>query len=161
MGALIVNAISLVFRFFGLNKLVGFLLAFFSSSGPLITFFLWIGKKISIKALVLPIQFAVMGSLFTAKLAFLVTAVSLVSWLYNRIHDLINLINSIGSLDNAIGTAWSVLQSIGFADAFFNTLSSLSFIWFSVLILIVSKFVLHSLKLASDEMFKIGLLLGQ
>ena len=38
MGGLIVSAISIVFRFFGLNKLFGYLLAFFSSAGPIIAY---------------------------------------------------------------------------------------------------------------------------
>jgi hypothetical protein len=145
----------------GLNKLSGWLLGFLSSSGPLAGFFLWIGKKISIKALVLPLQFVVMGALITFKVTFLIASISLVSWLYNRFHFLMDSLNGFISTDNVLGIAWSVLQSIGFVDALFDTFSSLSFVWFSVLILLVSKFVLHSLKLASDEMFKIGLLMGQ
>ena len=161
MFGLIVSAISIVFRFFGLNKLFGYLLAFFSSAGPLAAFFLWIGKKVSIKALVLPLQFAVMGALVTAKVSFLIASISLVLWIYNKFHELMDLISGIVAVDNVIGVAYNVLQAIGFIDALFDTFSSLSYIWLSVLILLVSKFVLHSLKLASDEMFKIGLLLGQ
>lgn len=157
MFALLTRLIS----FSGIGSLVGSLLGFFSSAGPIAAFFLWIGKKVSIKALVLPLQFAVMGALVTAKVSFLVASISLVIWIYNKFHDLINLVDSVASLNNALGTAYNVLQSIGFIDALFDTFSSLSYVWLSVLILIVSKFVLHSLKLASDEMFKIGLLLGQ
>lgn len=148
-------------RFFGLDKVTGALLGLFSSAGPFAMFFLWLGKKVSVKALVLPLQFAVMGALITAKVSFLIASISLVLWIYNQFHSLMDLLTSVVSLDGAIGTAWSVLQSIGFVDALFDTFSSLSYIWLSILILLVSKFVLHSLKLASDEMFKIGLLLGQ
>jgi len=161
MGGLIVRAITWVFGRFGVGSLVGSLLGFFSSTGPLVGMFLWIGKKISIKALVLPLQFAVMGALVVAKVSFLIAAISLVLWLYNQFHSLITLVENVATLNNAIGTAYNVLQSIGFIDALFDTFTSLSYVWLSVLILIVSKFVLHSLKLASDEMFKIGLLLGQ
>lgn len=161
MGSLIFNVLSRVFTFFGFNKISGTLLGFFSSAGPIAGFFLWIGKKVSIKALVLPLQFSVMGALVVAKVAFLVASISLVLWIYNKFHELMDLVGTVSTLDNAIGTAYNVLQSIGFIDALFDTFSSLSYIWLSVLILLVSKFVLHSLKLASDEMFKIGLLLGQ
>lgn len=148
-------------RFFGLDKFVGLLLGFFSSTGPIAVFFLWIGKKIAIKAFVLPLQFTVMGALVVAKISFLVASISLVLWIYNKFHELMDLIGNVATLDNSIGTAYNVLQAIGFIDALFDTFSGLSYIWLSVLILLVSKFVLHSLKLASDEMFKIGLLLGQ
>jgi len=161
VGALIFNVISRVFTYFGLGKISSLLLGFFSGAGPIAAFFLWIGKKVSIKALVLPLQFAVMGALVVAKVAFLVASISLVLWIYNKFHELMDLIGTVSALDNAIGTAYNVLQAIGFIDALFDTFSSLSYIWLSVLILLVSKFVLHSLKLASDEMFKIGLLLGQ
>lgn len=158
MGTIIWNALLAVFRFFGLNKVSGILI---SLGAPLAQFFIWIGKKISIKTIVLPAQFAVMGALFTAKIAFLVTSVSLIAWIYNRFHDLMNLVNSIDISSDFLGTAWSVLQSIGFVDAFFDSMANLSYIWVSVLVLLVSRFVLHSLKMASDELFKIGLLLGQ
>jgi len=161
MGSLIYNAFLAVFRFFGFGTLVGDLLGLFSGAGPIVAFFLWIGKKISIKALVLPLQFAVMGALITAKVTFLIACISLVLWIYNQFHTLMDGLNALVSMNNSIGTAYKLLESIGFVDALFDTFSSLSFVWISVLILLVSKFVLHSLKLASDEMFKIGLLLGQ
>lgn len=158
MGTIIFNALSSIFRFFGLNKVTGILIGL---GAPLSQFFIWLGKKISIKAIVLPVQYAVMGALFTAKISFLISAVSLILWIYNRFHDLMSLINGINLNNEILSTAWSVLQSIGLVDALYDTLSSFSFIWVSILILLISKFVLHALKLASDELFKIGLLLGQ
>ena len=148
-----------IIGFLGLNKLVPLLLGFFSSSGPLALFFLWIGKKLSLKALILPIQFVVVGALFTAKVSFFISAFALVSYTYNTFHSLINFLNTSFVLNNGLGVAYKVLESIGFINALFDTFTSLSFVWFSVLSLIVAKFVLHSIKLISDELFKIGLLL--
>ena len=159
MGAIIINALRSLFTFFGLKKVVGYILGFFSSAGPFVGFFVWIGKKFGIKAVILPIQFAALGSLVVAKVAFLLAAISLVTWVYNQVHALFSALGNYVVADNLFGISYKVLESIGFIDAFYDTFTSLSFVWFSVLILIVSKFVMHSLKLASDEIFKIGLLM--
>jgi hypothetical protein len=141
--------------------LISTLLGFFSSTGPIASLFLWLGKKLSVKAIILPIQFTAMGALVTAKIAFLTTAISLVFWVYNRIHDLFDMIDGFVNSDGLLSVSFQVLRSIGFIDAFVDTFTSLSFVIVSALSLLVAKYALHSLKLASDELFKIGLLLGQ
>lgn len=140
--------------------LVSSLLGFFSSAGPIASLFVWIGQKITIKALVLPIQFAVMGALVVAKVAFITAIIALILWVYNTLHDILDNLSSLMSSSQALEIGYKLLQSIGFIDAFYNAFSSFTFVWVSLLALLVSKIALHSLKDASDEFFKIGILLG-
>ena len=140
--------------------LVGLLLGFFSSSGPIAAFFVWIGQKVVIKGIILPIQFAVMGALVTAKVAFLIALLTLVLWVYNAIHSFFENLPSLITSSPLLDVSYKLLQSIGFMDAFYNAFSSFTFVWVSLLLLIVSKIAVHSLKDASDEFFKIAILLG-
>ncbi len=161
MFAVIRSALMFVLKFFRLDKVISYLLGFFSSAGPIASFFAFIGKKLAIKAIILPIQFVFLGALVVARIAFFTSLLSLIFWVYNRFHDVLILLNSnvVSDTSSFIYISWQVLQSIGFVDALFNSLQSLSFVWFTILILFVSKLVLSSLKDFSDEYFKIGLLL--
>jgi len=161
MLQILATAFSYVIRFFSVDKLVGGLLGFFSSSGPLIGFFIWIGKKLSLKALFIPVQWASVGALFLAKVASLAVVISLVSFIYNKVHYILDSLSTVFQGNIYLDTSYKILQSIGFIDAVYDSFTSLSFVWFSVLILIVSKHIFNSLKLISDELFKIGLLVNQ
>lgn len=140
--------------------LISSLLGFFSSAGPIAGFFVWIGQKVTVKALVLPIQFAVMGALVVAKLAFIGSLITLILWVYNTLHSALENLPSLMTSSQALQIGYNLLQSVGFIDAFMNAFASFTFVWVSLLALLVAKIALHSLKDASDEFFKIGILLG-
>lgn len=140
--------------------LVSTLLGFFSSAGPIAGFFVWIGKKVTIKAIILPIQYAVVGALVTAKVAFLIASMTLVLWFYNQLNLIFQYIENLTNVNAQWEIIIQVLRAIGLIGAFMDVFSTLSFLIVSILLLMVSKLVLHSLKLASDEFFKIGMLLS-
>ncbi len=141
-----------------MTKLIGFLLSIFSLSGPVASFFLWIGKKIALKPLVLPIQYSIVGALFVFKISFLISVMTLLLTFYLRFNDLLDYFQSLFSFD-VFEIPLSILRSIGLIDAFIDvfTLYSVSFV--SLILLFVSKYFIQSLKLASDEFYKIGMLL--
>lgn len=139
--------------------LVTTLLGFFSSTGPLATFLLWIGKKFASKALILPIQFTVVGALVVAKVAFLVALLTLLSTIYNMIKDFLNQLPSLMSQSEIMVYSYNFMRSIGLIDAFMDAFSLFTVLFVSLLLLFISKVALHALKDASDEFFKIGVLL--
>jgi hypothetical protein len=139
--------------------LVSSLLGFFSSSGPLAMFFLWIGKKFASKALILPIQFLVVGALVVAKVAFLIAVLTLLATLYNMLNDLISQLPTLLTQNDLISLAYNLMRAVGLIDAVKDAFAVFNVVFIALLLLFISKVVLHSLKDASDEFFKIGVLL--
>jgi len=139
--------------------LIGIILGFFSSTGPIVAFFVWIGKSIAVKGVTLGIQFAVVGALVVAKLAFLTTLITLVVYLYNKMDFFFNYLVSISN-NSAFVLPIKMLNSIGLIQALVDSLAMFQYVIITMLVLFVSKFVLSSLKIASDEFYKIGMLLN-
>ena len=141
------------------GTLVSRIVGFFSAVGPLASFFVWIGKKFAVKGVVLPIQLAVLGALVVAKVAFLVALLTLLATIYNLIKSFLDSLPSLLNSDSILVIALQLMQSIGLLDALNDAFSVFSLLFTSLLLLFISKVVLHSLKDASDEFFKIGVLL--
>lgn len=145
----------------GVGGLVRTLLGFFSSSGPLAMFFLWIGKKFASKALIMPIQITVIGALVVAKVAFLIAVLTLLATIYNALKDILNNLPTLLTQNELMSSVYLLMRSIGLIDAIQDAFSFFSLTFGALLLLFISKVVLHSLKDASDEFFKIGVLLQQ
>lgn len=141
-----------------MGVLISLLTGFFGAGGAIVNFFTIIFKKISLTAIIMPIQIALLVSLYTAKIAFLTTLLTLVVWLYNRIVIILDIINGLGINDN-YSTLLLFLKSIGFIQALNETFAYFSALLVSILILIISKIVVNSLQSIADEYFKIGVLL--
>ena len=141
------------------GTMVSRIVGFFSAVGPLASFFVWIGKKFAIKGVVLPIQLAVLGALVVAKVAFLIVILTLLATIYNLITSFLDSIPSLLSSDTILALALQVMQSIGLIDAISDAFSVFTILFTALLVLFISKVVLHSLKDDSDDFFKIGILL--
>lgn len=141
--------------------LVSAMLSFFSSSGPLAMFFLWIGKKFASKALIMPIQIMVIGALVVARVAFLIAVLTLLATVYNAFKDILNNLPTYFQSNELMSYCYLLLRSVGVVDAVLDAFSLFSLTFTAILLLLISKVVLHALKLVSDEFFKIGVLLQQ
>lgn len=140
------------------------LLGFFSSTGPLASLFVWIGSKVAMKGIILPIQFALVGALFVAKIAFLTALLTFVMWVFNKIHEIFDYISLeflSSSSDSVFQLAVSILGAIGFLQALQDVTASFSLVFVSLFALYISKLIVDSLKTISDEFYKIGMLLQQ
>ncbi|AOO64562.1 hypothetical protein [Sulfurospirillum halorespirans] len=143
------------------GTMVSRIVGFFSSVGPLATFFVWIGKKFAVKGVTVPIQLAVVGALVVSKVAFLIAILTLLATIYNLITSFLNMIPSLLSSDSILVIALQVMQAIGLLDAVTDAFAVFTLLFGSLLALFISKVVLHALKDASDEFFKIAILLGE
>jgi hypothetical protein len=139
--------------------LVSLLLGFFSSAGPIASFLLWIGKKFASKALILPIQFTIVGALVVAKVAFLIAILTLLATVYNMTNDLLEQLPTLLTQNDLLTLSYNLMQAIGLIDAVKDAFQVFNLLFVSLLLLFISKVVLNSLKDASDEFFKIGMLL--
>jgi hypothetical protein len=138
--------------------IIRILLGFFGLSGPIASFFIYIGKKIAVKSLILPIQFIIVGALFTAKVSMLIALISLIYIIYTSFNDLINYINALET-NTALDIPLKILDSLGIISAVYDTVTVFTVPLVSLLVIYVTKYFIESLKLASDEFFKIGMLL--
>jgi hypothetical protein len=124
----------------------------------IVSFFANMAKKLTLTAIIVPIQITFLIALYVAKFAFLTTVVTLIIWLYNRVVDLTSMINALG-VDSNFSLVFDFLRSIGFIQALNETFAYFSFVLVSFLLLFLSKVAISSLQLISDEYYKIGVLL--
>ncbi|MDY0015097.1 MAG: hypothetical protein RBS13_02710 [Bacteroidales bacterium] len=134
--------------------------AFFSSTGPIAAFFIYISKKIGIKTFTLSIQYTLVSVLIVSKLAFVGILVSFVIFIFNRIQMLLDYITEL-QFDSAFSLPLDILKSMGFFDALSFAFSTFQFVVTTALILFIYKFFLAAVKPLSDELFKLSVLLNQ
>lgn len=139
--------------------MVNLIIWFFSGAGFLGNWIWRLGKAFFVSGAILTLQFTVIGALVLVRFSYLATVVTIVLWIYNRTLELFNLINST-YVNTFLELPISILQSIGFIDALVLMFSSFSYIFTSLLILFVSKFVLNSVQSIADEYFKIAVLIN-
>ena len=141
-------------------NLIPLLLGFFSSAGPIAKFFINLGRKVSITAIIMPVQFALMGALIVARIAYITALVTLVIWIYNRLTEVLEMITNVQS-SGVLGMLFNFLSSIGFLNALNFAFSYFSLVMVTLFILYLSRMVVNNIKSFSDEYYKIGMLIQQ
>lgn len=136
--------------------LVPYIVAFIS--GPLFNFLVSIGAKFGSKTVTMSFQYFATGALLIARAAFLVASITLMIYIYNLVSDVILLVENISS-DSALYVPYKILESIGLIDAILTSFTIFSFLFTMILSVYITKFVEHSAKAISDELYKIGMLL--
>jgi hypothetical protein len=143
----------------GVPALVSSLLGWFGAGGVILSFFAWIGKKISVKAILLPFQFAVVGLLFVHRMALLTAFITMLVYIYNGIVSLLSFINT-NIFTSAFALPVQILQSVGFFQALNDVFATFSFLLVTILVMYVTKAIIESVKLMSDEFFKISMMIS-
>lgn len=139
-------------------QIITFLIGLFSSVGPIAKFFLWIGKKITLTTLILPIQIAFIGSIITFRLSLLAFFLTLIMFLYNKIIEILDFI-SVEMTKSIFTIPYQVLESLGVISALSDVFSYFSILFVTLILAFISKVALNSLAQLSDEFYKIGVLL--
>ena len=138
--------------------LISSLLGFFSSVGAFAKFFLWIGKKVTLTSLILPIQITFIGTIIVFRVSLVTSFITLILFIYNQFTDLMSYINTSFSSDY-LTIPYKILQSMGVIDALSDFYSVFTVVFVSLLIALLSKLAMVSLRELSDEFYKIGVLL--
>lgn len=141
-----------------MTKLVGILLGFFSFSGPIVQFFLWIGKKLTVTSLILPIQITLIGAIITFRISLATGLITLIIYAYNKTNDLLEFVN-LEISSSILTVPYQVLQSLGVISALSDFFSVFTFVFIALLSAIIAKIAVVSLSQISDEFYKIGVLL--
>jgi hypothetical protein len=144
----------------GIPALVSSLLGWFGAGGFVLSFFAWIGKKITVKGILLPFQFAVVGLLFVHRIALLTAFITLIVYIYNGIVTLLEYINTT-IFSTVFALPVQILQSVGFFQALNDVFATFSFLFISLLVMYVTKAIISSVQMMSDEFFKIAMMIGQ
>jgi hypothetical protein len=124
----------------------------------IVTFFANMAKKLTLTAIIVPIQITLLIALYTAKFAFITTIVTLIVWIYNRVVVIFDLISSMNN-NVSFDIPFKILQSLGIFQALNETFALFSYVFVSLMILFISKLAIMSLQSIADEYFKIGVLL--
>ena len=110
-------------------------------------------------AVILSLQFAITTSTVLFVVAFYAFTITTFITLYNKAIEIINYFLTSG--DTTLAPLYGLLNCIGFLSAlnfgvslFFTSLGS-------IMIFHLTKFTYHSLAVIKDEIFKLGVLLGQ
>lgn len=124
----------------------------------IVTFFANMAKKLTLTAIIVPIQITLLIALYTAKFAFITTIITLIVWIYNRVVIIFDLINSMSN-NISFDIPFKILQSLGIFQAINETFALFSYVFISLMVLFISKLAIMSLQSIADEYFKIGVLL--
>ncbi|QEZ89066.1 putative membrane protein [Aliarcobacter cibarius] len=139
-------------------QLISLLLGFFSSAGSFAKFFLWIGKKVSITAVILPIQITLIGAIITFRLSLFAAIITLIMFVYNKFTDLMAFVDLKMSQD-FLTVPYKILQSLGVIEAISDFYASFTIVFTTLLLAFIAKLAVNSLSQLSDEFYKIGVLL--
>lgn len=141
-----------------MTKIIGYILGFFTTGGGLFQFFAWIGKKIFVTSLILPIQITLIGAIITFRITFATGLVTLIIYAYNKTNDLLEYINL--EISTSIFTIpYQVLQSLGVISALSDFFAIFTFVFIALLGALISKIAVLTFTQISDEFYKIGVLL--
>jgi len=140
-------------------SLISLLLGFFSSAGPIASFFFRIGKSLTVTTLILPIQITLIGALVVAKVAFLIALITLLVIIFNRVIAFFDYIDGF-LINSDFYLPIKILESIGLMDAFYDVMPFFIIILVSFFTLFLANLVIKSLTMASDEFYKVGMLLN-
>ncbi|OCL96780.1 hypothetical protein [Arcobacter porcinus] len=141
-----------------MSKIIGIILSLFTTGGIIGKIFYWIGRKITLTALIVPIQIGLVGAIVVLRISILGAILTLVIFSYNIINDLLAYIDtqlSVGMLE----VPYLVLQSLGIIGALSDVFSMFSFVIVTFFIVFLSKLAVLTLSQISDQFYKVGVLL--
>jgi len=135
-----------------------FLIAVLSAIGLVIKFI----KNLLVKyvgfGVVLTFQFSITASTIVFLLAFYAFIITSLVSLYNYGYEIINFINGFNS---SLSCAFGLLELIGFLPALNNAYTIFFASLSTVLIFHLMKFTFFAMRMIANEVFKLGVLLGQ
>lgn len=141
-----------------MTKIFGYILGFFTTGGGLFQFFSWIGKKIAVTSLILPIQITLIGAIITFRITLTTALITLIIYAYNKTNDLLEYI-SLEITSSILTVPYQVLQSLGVISALSDFFAVFTFVFIALLSTIIAKIAVISFSQISDEFYKIGVLL--
>jgi len=121
----------------------------------------WFTVKFTTKALAVSSQILTMTALFLSRVAF-VTAIYL---LYTNISDILNdfktQLPQLMTQNELMSLAYNFMRSVGLIDAFIDAFSLFNVLLFSLVSVFIARIAFESLKMTSDEFFKLKVLIQQ
>lgn len=143
----------------GIGSFISRIWGFFSAGGPLLAFFVWIGKKLLIKYSMVQIQFAITGLFFVSKALFLFGVLDLIRRIYNKVKELFDgaptMLTSTPSLD----LSYKFMQSIGLIDAIVDAFSFFVIMFSSLLLLFIGKVATKALQQIKEDFRDIAMMM--
>jgi hypothetical protein len=115
--------------------------------------------KYATHSVILGIQFAITATTITFVVGFYYFTIGTFLLLYNSSIDIVNYF--VSNPDSSLSCFYGVLDAVGFTAALNNGITMFFTALSSIMIFNLFKFTYGALKAIKDEIFKLGVLLGQ
>lgn len=132
---------------------------FFSAGGPLMAFFVWIGKKLVMKFGMVQVQLVLTGLFFASKAFFLLSILDLIRRVYNTFKELFDTLPSTVSSSPSFELPFKIFQSLGIVDALVDAFSFFVLVFSSLLLIYILKVATKALQQIKDDFHKISMLM--
>lgn len=136
-------------------------LGWFGNGGAIATFFGHLGIKLTAKSVAVAWQIATIIALTTSRVAFVYAIFEVARLVYNYINHFVTTLPSYLTASDISSLAYSLMRSIGLVDAFMDAFVLFNALYIAIIIAYLAHFSFHTLKIASDEYFKLSVLIQQ
>ena len=137
-------------------------LAFIGQIGVIATaVFAFIGNfavTIILKLPTIGIQTWVLVLMGTIRVAWIASLLSFLTWIYNRLDFVINMLNDFSVGDSFVSLIFDVMNAIGFIPAFNDSLPAFRVVFFSFGVLFITKYSYYLVKDFGEQIWRISML---
>lgn len=132
---------------------------FFSGSGPLMAFFVWLGKKLVMKFGMVQVQSTLTALFFASKALFLFSILNFIRLIYNKFKELFDTLPTSIASSPSLDIPYKVIQSIGIIDALLDAFSFFALVFSSLLLIYILKVATKALQQIKDDFHKMSMLM--
>lgn len=143
----------------GIGSFISTVWGFFSTGGPILAFFVWIGKKLVMKYSMVQVQFAITGIFFVSKALFLVGILDVIRRIYNKTKELLDTLPTTLTSSPSLDIPYKFMQSIGIIDAFIDAFSVFVLMFTSILLLFIGKMATKALQQIKEDFRDIAMMM--
>lgn len=145
----------------GVSGLIALFRGWFGAGGVLAVFFGHLGVKLSAKSVAIAWQVATIMALFSSRVAFGVAVFEVGRLVHNYINFIVDQIPTLMTQNEIMTLAYTFMRSVGLLDAFNDAFVIFNSFIVAVFVAFLARFIYHSIKLTSDEYFKLSVLIQQ
>lgn len=135
------------------------ILAILAVLGSVIQFIKWLLVKYVVHAVIISFQFGITAAVITFTLAFYAFTITALIVLYNQMHGIFDYIEN--SNVQLVSCFYNMLNCAGASTAIDNGILMIWSAFTTVAVFNLFRFTLFGMRLIGNEVFKLGMLIGQ
>lgn len=143
----------------GIGGLISGISGIIAAGGPLMAFFLWIGKKLVLKFSVTTVQIGLTTAFFVSKVLLLVSILNVIRLIYNKLKLTFDSIPTTIASDNISSLSYNLLQSLGVIDALIDAFAVFVSVFVPILLIYLTKIATNALKQIKEDFRDISMMM--